>query len=461
MHLIKDKSILINNPQKYTLHQYIIKLAMVMGFSWLCFLTLGSSQNPVSSYVWSSVAFLLITIFSAIILLGGTRWVWFFVLAYLVKLAIGLAHYLYFIDPNYFQAGFYEPLTSEYQAVYDQIITSANDKLRQGLLYYQHIEGGVSHQQILGFISVPFVYFGDFVLTISPINAFSSLLLSMNIVLLSVYKFQHSQKTTKQIAIISAYFPLTLISSLLFRDLVGLSLMSVGLTIIFLSKTAFTRFFMLAVASYLFFLQRTSYPIVLIFAFILNSIFSQNFLSKKRDSFFKITTVLLSVILLPVVFDFADTEANQRMAQAGLEVDPIFLPLKIILGIIGPFPWNNFLLFEIIPANAYQLQDYLQGTMNVAILITVFTNKKSLFKRESLNLLTVTGFLLIIVGLLSPLMHSTYVSIGFIFWIPALLAKVPLKGFLKTYLFAFISLLILNAIVIVLFGNLGLSSLWF
>ena len=140
-------------------------------------------------------------------------------MVYLIKLSIGLFHYLYFIDPLYFQgSGNDVTLHFEFQAVFSQIITFANDrKLENGLLYYNFNLGGVTHQEILSFISIPFMYFGDYIMTFAPLNSFFSILISINIILIAKHIYKIYNKSLKYIAITSAYFPMTLISSLIYR----------------------------------------------------------------------------------------------------------------------------------------------------------------------------------------------------------------------------------------------------
>lgn len=455
-----EKLSILYKKLNYSVWDYVLRLTGVIIFSLVIFLLFGNHDSPLSSFIWSSIVFLIITIFSTIILFKNTSWVWFFVFAYLVKLIIGLVHYLYFIDPVYFTSGIYNPLTFEYDGVFNQIVTSAHDKLAHGIFYYQHYEGGVTHQEIISLISIPFMFFGDYVLTIAPINSFSSLLISMNVILISRHKLRYNIRKIKPIAILTAYFPMTLISSLLYRDTVGLALMSVGLTLIILSKRGIIQYLMLIIACYLFYLQRTMYPFILLLAFIINIVVNQNFKSKGRDIFYKVSTVALSIALLPVIISLSFTEVNQNMAAGGMNVNLVSFPIKMIVGLIGPFPWTNFLIYKTFPAYAYQLQDYLQGTLNVSIVVTILFFWKKYFNKGSLNLLNLTGFLLISTGLFTAQMHSTYVAIGFVFLIPMIFTKINLTEFNKRYLYSFLALLFLNIIVVVLFGNLGISSLW-
>ena len=437
-----------------------MRITAIVLFSLICFIVFSRKDNSVSSFIWSSVAFLFITIVSALILLKSQKWIWFFVLSYLIKIVIGLLHYLYFIDPEYFQSGIYKSLTGEYDSAFKQIITFAHDKLQNGILFYQFYEGGVTHQEITSLISIPFVYFGDYILTIAPINAFSSMLISMNIILISKYKFNLRIKSLKYIALITAYFPMTLISSLLYRDIVGLALMSIGLALILFSKKAITQFLMLIIAAYLFYLQRTIYPFILIIAFLINSIINRKYKSNKQEVFYKVGILIASIILMPIIINYSiNTEANESMANGAFNFNALILPVKLIIGLIGPFPWTQFLIYKTTPANAYQLQDYLQGTLNIAIVITIIIYWKEYARRNAFNLLNITGILIIISGLFNSFMHMTYVAIGFMFLIPWLFTQMNHRKFRKIYLYSFLALIILN-IVVAWIGNLGISSSW-
>ena len=450
-----------NRINTYSVWRYVFKLMGILFFSLLCFLLMGNSDNALSSFIWSSIAFLFITIFSTLLLLREKKWVWFFIFAYLIKVIIGLVHYLYFIDPNYFLSGVYKPLTWEYDGAFNQILTSAHDKINHNnIFYYEFYEGGVTHQEISSIISIPFMFFGDYMMTIAPINSFASLIVSMNLLLISRHKFNYNVKNLNSIALVSAYFPITLITSLVYRDIVGLSLMSIGLALILFSKRPITQFIMLIVACYFFYLQRTIYPLILIVAFIINAMIQQNHKSKSREFFYKIATITLTIVLIPIIITYSNTEVNQNMFSSGLNINLSILPIKMIVGLIGPFPWSNFLLYKTFPAYAYQIQDYLQGTLNIAILITIILSWKKYVRKDQINILNITGILLVVAGLFNAYMHMSYVAIGFILLIPWLFTHISISRLNKHYIFSFLTLLLLNFFVLAFFGNIGISSLW-
>jgi hypothetical protein len=148
------------------------------------------------------------------------------------------------------------------------------------------------------------------------------------------------------------------------------------------------------------------------------------------------------------------------MFSSGLNINLSILPIKMIVGLIGPFPWSNFLLYKTFPAYAYQIQDYLQGTLNIAILITIIFSWKNYVRKDQINILNITGILLVVAGLFNAYMHMSYVAIGFILLIPWLFIHISISRLNKHYIFSFLTLLLLNFFVLAFFGNLGISSLW-
>jgi len=148
------------------------------------------------------------------------------------------------------------------------------------------------------------------------------------------------------------------------------------------------------------------------------------------------------------------------MANSAMDISILSLPIKFIVGLIGPFPWINFLLYKTIPANAYQLQDYLQGAFNISVILTLVLHWKNFKGKNIINLLNILGFMLIATGLFTPQMHTTYVAIGFVFLIPYFFNQIRPKLFLKYYLYSVLFMLILNLFVIAFLGNMGISELW-
>ena len=225
----------LNLSISYSVWEYIIRLLVLILFSFAIFFTFSNNNNPLEGFISASISFFLITLVSVVILVRDRRWILFFVLAYLVHLAIGTFHYLYFLDPGYFLSnGLNLPLPHDFTATLTAVNEIISAKHTYGLLHYEDYY--IGHPEIWNFISYPFYFFGGYILNIAPLNSFMSVFTSINLYLISKYVLNYRLIKLKRVAILSAYFPLTLISSIFFRDVTGIALMSIALVLLSFSK---------------------------------------------------------------------------------------------------------------------------------------------------------------------------------------------------------------------------------
>lgn len=447
-----------NQGVNYSVWEYIVRLFVLLIFIFGCFIFLENDSSPWGGFISSSIAFLFITIFATLILLKESRWILFFVVAYMVRLLIGLFHFLYFILPDYFETkGIALPLSDDFTTAFDAIAEIASAKKHLGLFHYQEVYW--SHPEILNVMSYPFVYFGNYVLNITPLNSFMSVITSMNIYLIGKYLYNFDAKKLRFITIISAYFPLTLISSLFYRDVTGLALMSVGMTLILFARQGIVQYIMLFVACYLFSLHRTIYPAVLLLAYFLNHFLLLKKRVSARNRIFQFVIILPVVIILMFFNVIAGLSENQVYVDGGTSINFLGLPVKLVMGMIGPFPWTQYFTTGRLEYS-YQFADYLQGTLNVSIFFLLYYFRGSYIKKEQFDLLNITGLLLIVVGLSTTFMHIAYVSTGVIFLLPWIANSINRYKLKEYYFITFIALLFLSLIIFLFIGSLGFKDLW-
>lgn len=444
----------------YSLWEYILRLFLLVVVIFGVFITLSNDRNPLEGFIFSSISFLLITVAAVVLLLRERKWILFFVFAYLVHLGIGLGHYLLFLDSSYFITdGLTLPLPHDFNAALDAVNDIVSSKRSNGLFYYNDYY--IGHPEIWNFISYPFYFFGAYILNIAALNSFMSVFTAINILVISKYKFNFSPNQYKRVAILAAYFPLTLISSIFFRDTTGIALMSLGLVIIILSKKNIIKYIMLLIAMYLFYIQRTIYPLVLLMAFMIDFLVNR----KKRIS--TSTKILSFIVFIPVFIIFLrwsfvlglSEGNNSSYIKGASNVNYTFLPIKLLMGIAGPFPWTQYFTTGRIEYS-YQFADYLQGTLNITIVALVITYFHYFFKRNQFNLINLTGLILIASGLATSFMHSTYVSLGVLFLIPWIINSSSWIKLKKYYLIIFMGMLISSLLITAFLGALGLGGLW-
>ena len=442
----------------YSVWEYIVRVLVLLLFIFCCFIFLENDSSPWAGFISSSIAFLCITIFATLILLKESRWILFFVRAYLVRLLIGLFHFLYFILPDYFETkGVTLPLADDFTSAFESICEIASAKKYLGLFHYEEVYW--SHPEILNLMSYPFVFFGNYILNITPLNSFMSVFTSINIYLIGKYIYNFDRKKLRFITIISAYFPLTLISSLFYRDVTGLAIMSIGMTLIMLSRKGIIQYVMLIVGCYLFSLHRTIYPVVLLLSFFINHFLLLKNRVSARYQIFQFVVILPLVIILVFFSIVAGFSENQVYVEGGTSINFLGLPVKLVMGMIGPFPWTQYFTTGRLEYS-YQFSDYLQGTFNVSIFFLLYYFRGSYFKKEQFNLLNITGLLLIIVGLSTTYMHISYVSTGVIFLLPWIANSINRYKLKEYYFITFLALLFFSLIIVLFIGSLGFKDLW-
>ena len=393
-------------------------------------------------------------------MLRNNRLVLSFIIAYLIHLIIGVGHYLIFIDADYFTSdGQFLPLPHDFKVALSAINEIISTKHTKGLFHF--VDFYIEHLQIWNLMSYPFFFFGGYILNIAPVNSFMSVFTSINIYILSKFILKYLNRDLKKILLLTAYFPITIISSIFFRDTVGLALISMSILIICLSRNKIYYFLTLLIGIYFFYMVRSVYPLILILAFFVDyRINSKTSQSLGQSIFTFVFFVLFFGLMLYTSFQLGFSEGdNLNYIDRARGVNYLFFPVKLIMGLIGPFPWTKYFTSGQI-VYSYQFADYIQGAFNITVLFLMIKFKSSFFKISKFNLLNLTGIFLILSGLATVEMHSSYVSIGFIFLIPWIINSTSWIKLKIYFLRSFLFLLTSSLLIFLFFGSLGLGDLW-
>ncbi len=413
--------------------------------------------NTTASYLRSCGVFFILTLVSVKLILGK-EYVIYFSIAFVIQLLIGLVHYLIFVDPNYFMSDGspVELFWGEYHSVFNSVDQLIKNRSGQSFFYFDSDEWNVTHGEIWRIITVPFVFLGNKWLNYSPFNVFSSLLAAANLILafncLVPSDFGKNVNSTRklfQFAIV--YFPLFLLNDTLWRDAFGVALISIGLMLTLLSKSFDKKIISLIILVYLSYLLRNVYVVIAGLVFAL-----QEIKMRKASTILYIPIVIVAFFLITIFY-----QTNTSDEYAGLYVNQmsfLALPLKMVIGVIGPFPWTQFLMtFAGKVQNAYQLSDYILGVFQFGFLIAMISEWKHISFRN-LNSITIMGFGIAMSGFISNAMHIGYIAEGVFFTLPWFFLQIGTK-YHKYFRISFLLLLLLNVIVVAT-GNLGVSGLW-
>ena len=224
-------------------------------------------------------------------------------------------------------------------------------------------------------------------MNIAPLNSFFASLITINLLLISKFYYSLSQKQLYFVLILSSLFPITLISSLFWRDVVGMYILSLGFILILLSKKSIIlNIFSIVISSALFYFYRTLYPIFLIFSF---------FLTTFKTSFVKtITAAIVSLSIAYFVFiNYSIQYLSIEDLNAVINYNFLAVLIKFPLGFIGPFPWNQFFNNAIF---SYQIQENIQAIFNLTFLYFFVKNFKAIISEYKNDLIFQTSFLLIL-----------------------------------------------------------------
>lgn len=433
-----------NQSKSLTLKDYIAKTLFLVLLMLGLFVVFANNSSTKESLIMESLVFFVLIIATSHLYFNNSKLTSFFVLAYVVKLLIGVLHYLYFIDSNYFNTtGGAQALHQEFQAVTSFLETAVSNKEEFGLFFIT-LDGFVTHQELLSIIAIPFRFFGVRILNIAPINSFFSLLAAMNVFML-IDKEKIDNQTSNLILFLLSYCPVTLITSFFYRDIVGWALISIGIVLMTKSERVSTRIASMIVAMLLFYLQRNAYVVLPVAILIAQYSFLNK--NKTRGMIFLPLVLIIALIVLPFAIGLASNESVEAYVEGSTKWPIYLLPIKIIVGLIGPFPWSNFILWKSIPEISYYLGDYAMGCLNIALVLCVLFCWKKL-KLKSMTECTVLGVMLLLMGVLNKYMHMSYVSIGIFFLLPWIVAGSGYEFFKKYNVVAIVGMMVLNIIFI-------------
>lgn len=439
-----------------TFRQYFSKLAIIaacyliipLGFGWC------ATASTLISFVGSAACFLSLTVVSVFLLFPDHRTRRFYVVSFFVLLIIGVLHYLLFVDSLYFSGhGTPDPLFwHEYQTTFDSLEKLVYGKLDNGLFYViPKEEYATTHIELYNIISMPFVSLGVKWLNFTPFNAFCTLLTSMNLLLFSKWRGS-SEYVQALVMYCVAFFPILILCDNIWRDPCGVALISCACILCMLSELKGVRFiFSLLLLLYCGYILRIMYPVVILCGYGLF------WLKRTSAGALKYIVVLVFEIIGVLLFNSISGENEGYTEGYTGGVSVMSLPIQFMFEVIGAFPWSNFLMYKLIPAAAYYPSEYLGCIFNIACIWAVVKNIKIMKFTES-DLITFVGLGIMIAGVVSNASHMGYLTEGLIFALPFLFDYVGAE-FTKYLRYSFVILLFANIVVILMGGNLGLSTL--
>lgn len=434
---------------------YKVVIITILFFLFPIFFTSSADATTLESYFHSVLCFFALTIISVKLLLNDIKYIKFYTFAYILELLIGIVHYLIFVDPNYFAGNGNPPISfwHEHLAIYDAIERLITERQYNLFVIMDADTFSVTHSAVWHIISWPFYWLNVKWLNFSPLNTFSSLFTSANLMLIYLNRYPFDRKIHNILLISVTFFPLFILNDTLWRDPFCLGLMSTGVVFFALSKNLIEKvvsFFIMGVSS---FLHRTVYVVISAISA------TYGYIKSMKNNFGKVILFFVGCILLLFSYRIAFKENGYEYTSIYLNNYSLYaLPIKVLFGLIGPFPWVNFPnLSRANPAFSFYLGNYLMGTFQLGYLYAIVANWGKIRFRE-MDFVTVMGFLIMLSGFVSRQMNIEYVAEGLLLTLPWFYNTVG-RNYKKYFLYSLTTLIFLN-VVFLFIGRAGISALW-
>jgi hypothetical protein len=414
----------------------------------------ASSHAFLSFICCSTGAYIAVLLFSKFLISDVDNFFGILTLSFLIRLAIGVWHFLTFINPNYFNGDTSFNFLWDYAYTDTQMTWLADFRHENGYFtlfpdYYFYI----NKYAPLHFIMSDLYYFGgSFPLNIAPYNTMFALFSAIAITSLSKFVLNLNARQVKMVLLLAAFFPMGLISSTFFRDIVGQFFIVFGVLIFSVQRKILAQLFFLAIAAFLFFLQRKIYVIVPIVTFLLMqfSFVGRNNGVRKNSpiqNFGLLAALLFTVTFSSSLFSsisdsaiigqYASADSSYTNSSTSIKFY-IFFPFYILKAMIGPFPWTQF--FDFREGTILQPQDYLMSCFmyaGVPSLLAYFT--KLYNKQRGVTFVFLTAAILMFMGISSgSSMNQTYISIGYFLFIPTIISEKNIYEIFKNFKIVFV-----------------------
>ena len=440
-------------------NSFLLYLILSLFLFYFLLFMLSNKTSPEINLVFSSVTGILTVYFLSYFGLKkilGNKAIKILVVAFIVRLVVGIVHYVMFIQPDYF----INPLTLNYYPDYDynhnQLIYISNIWHQYGFLSPMPDTYFINNKNplILQFMALVYYFAGGFALNLavwnSLMNSYSAAIISM-----ITYYNTNSRKYAIIALTFAAFQPFGFISSIVWRDSTGLFIVALAaFLLINYRKNLVLGLILLPIAGFLASWHRSPYYflIAILYYFIIKQ--------ERKLSFWIMSLMSLTIIpfivmiyqsftgLFLAVVDIGVTRGDS-IGQTDnyltlLKPKLIFeVPIRIIKAVIGAFPWAQFL--KKVDGYEYQPLDYLTSVFSLAVYFMLFPHvvKKWKIKKE-IDYSLFFGILIMILGMLAFNVHVAYIAIGFIFLVPEFATIYSKEKFIDSLLISFYFFVLLH-----------------
>lgn len=346
--------------------------------------------------------------------------------AYLLRVLVGVALYQQVLDPDYFYGtGKYVDSNWEFRWTYQNVMTAADHVLKSGewrasKVLDDRVDKNLHIHEWMGY----FMAAGESrnALDLTPFNAFHHMVAAILVVAMAL-ACGYPPRVAWFSGALVAWIPWAFPGSLMWRDSVGFAAVVLAVAFLCIGREfgIVTSMFCLVPASLLAWADRRAYFAAIVVLAGLSLLFDQQ--RKVSAGYLKVPRLALVLVLIAgVAYYFSHHigeiafAGHQAQASGGYLASRIVLvPLLVLRGLAGPFPW--FVGSRFTP---YVVFDYLFHLLQFALFLIYVANFRSIVARA--NILTYAAALFWVIGFISGGVHTAYLAVAFPFVVAPVLA---------------------------------------
>ena len=350
------------------------------------------------------------------------RFYFVIVASFLVRVGVGVWHFVTFINPEYVDRPTDTNFEWDYEWLNQEMAKVAETWRLDGFLAPMDPFFFLTNKNAFLTIYNGSLYWatGQNVLTYAPWNALHSAYMAYIVIMLA-RRLDASSPALMWIAILIAFQPFGMISSIFWRDTVGHAWLAMGFVLMLLTRHRLPALLVAtAIAAFLSFGVREPYLLIPSSVFVL-------FLVKEKLSWHTmlvsagalVVGVFLGGIVLALAFRRAD------VAFGGLDL--LGMPGRLAHAVVGPFPWYQVTYGrDLVPGAPYMIPDFAQHVLSAAVYLLVAPVVYRRWRQDrGVDAAFFFGALLFFTGLFGLAVHSSYVTIGTAFMMPLLVHVRP------------------------------------
>lgn len=353
------------------LNVFRVCLCLLGGFvSYFSVLSLSSDElNNFSSLIITAIAGIVGLIIFCLLLKPYCKisLIWLAIVFYLIRLIIGIIHYVYFFDGSYLSDSTSKlDYLFEYMWLFDSMENIAGGI--SGNLNADQIYDPTDNKnyEMIFFMSFLFFLGGTKILSIATFNSLVGIFSAL-LVFIIAREIGRTNKEATIAFIITSLQPFEIFTSIFARDTFGQLIIFFSIYLVLVAPSRpYLKYLLIALSGYISAFVREVYFIIPIIVALFNkltySLVHSFHTFPRKNLIYLFIIIFVGALLTPYIVDLVFS----RFLDKDFFSLIINLPISFIYSLVGPFPWTNFLLK--VDGWEYLFSGYLTSVFNLTLM---------------------------------------------------------------------------------------------